>query len=253
VAPTVDFPYYCSHTIKPTMSKQPLTFLSLPLESRLDIYRHALVNKERMGGRFSRSMVQYQIMIDVRKSREEMTMTPALLRTTKQIYHEALPILYGENEFMVDKAKMILDWLQQIGPVSVTLLTSLRIFPHAVYSETGKGLFGVREDPNYTGPTWCALLNKLAADATGLRHVFVYLDAEPGSGHYGAGKDLNFVRALGKMKVSGSMKIEGFFGTEWPRYLEGKVGMSVWDEQSCSEDMLRLLRKYQRGTRNSIP
>ena len=49
--------------------------------------------------------------------------------------------------------------------------------------------------------TWCKLLNKLADHATGLEYLLVYLDAAEDLEHYGAGKDLNLVRALGRMKV----------------------------------------------------
>ncbi|KAH9205427.1 hypothetical protein DL95DRAFT_491121 [Leptodontidium sp. 2 PMI_412] len=235
------------------MSQPQHNFFSLPLEIRLSIYRHALINKTREGGRISHSMVQYQIMITIRKDPKDRTMAPALLRTSKQIYREALPILYSENEFLVDKARRFLKWLQQIGPVNIRLLKSLRIFPHAVYSETGKTWFGDREDLDYSGPTWCELLNKLADEATGLGYVYVYLDAEEELGHYGAGKDLNFVRALGRMKVSRRMEINGCFATEWPRYLEGKLGMPVWDAQGRSQNHLRWLREYQRGTQSLIP
>jgi len=198
-------------------------------------------------------MVQDQIMIAIRKDPENSTMVPTLLRTSKQIYCEALPILYSENEFLVDKAGLFLSWLQQIGPVNITLLKSLRIFPHAVYSETGQTWLGDPEDPNYSGPIWCKLLNKLADEATGLEYVYVYLDAEEELGHYGAGKDLNFVRALGRMKISRRLEIDGYFATEWPRYLEGKLGMPVWDTQGHSQNYSLLLREYQRGTESLIP
>jgi hypothetical protein len=247
--------------------QQRHNFFSLPLEIRLSIYRHALINKSREGGRFSRCMVQDQIMIRIRKDREDRTMAPTvfgtvredrtmaptLLRTNKQIYREALPILYSENVFLVDKARRFLSWLQQIGPVNITLLKSLRIFPHAVYSETGQTWLGAPEDPDYSGPTWCELLNKLADEASGLGYVYVYMDAEVEFWHYGAGKDLNFVRALGRMKVSRRLEIDGYFATEWPRYLERKLGMPVWDTQGHSQNYLVWLREYQRGTEGLIP
>ena len=80
-----------------------------------------------------------------------------------------------------------------------------------------------------------------------------YLDAYEEGGHYGAGRDLNFVRALGRMKVSQKMEINGCFATEWPRYLEGKLGMPVWDLRGHSQEILRWLREYQRGTESLIP
>lgn len=154
---------------------------------------------------------------------------------------------------MVAYAKKFLDWLQRIGPGNIKLLKSLRIFPHATYSEPGKSWFGDATVPDDSGPVWRKLLNKLADEATGLERVYVNLDAELSMGHQGAGRDLNFVRALGRMKISGSMKIDGYFGAEWPRYLEGKLKMPVWDAQGKSQDELRWLREYQRGTRGVMP
>lgn len=96
-------------------------------------------------------------------------------------------------------------------------------------------------------------MNRLAAEATDLERVYVYLDAEVSMGHHGAGKDLNFVRALGRMKVSEKMEITGYFAVEWPRYLERKLGKPVWNEESKSQDELRWLKEYQQGTQNLIP
>ncbi|KFZ20358.1 hypothetical protein V502_03213 [Pseudogymnoascus sp. VKM F-4520 (FW-2644)] len=137
-------------------------------------------------------MVQYQIIITIRKEPKDRTITPALLQASKQIYHETLPILYSENKFLVDKAKHFLNWLQQIGPVNITLLKSLRIFPHAMYSETGQTWLGDSADADYSGPTWCKLLNNLADEATRLEYVYVNLDAAEDCGHYRAGKDFEF-------------------------------------------------------------
>ncbi|KFZ18773.1 hypothetical protein V501_01004 [Pseudogymnoascus sp. VKM F-4519 (FW-2642)] len=250
---SLELPHFAP-TIEIIMSQpqQQHDFFSLPLKIRLSIYRHALVNKRRDGG-LPRGMVQYQIMVTIRKELKDRTMTPALLRTSKQIYREALPILYSENKFLVDKAKQLLDWLQQIGSINITLLKSLRIFPHAVYSGTGQPWLGDSENSDYSGPTWCKLLNKLADEATGLEYVYVNLDAEESWGHYGAGKDLNFVRALGRMKVSRRMEIDGYFAMEWPRYLKGKLGIPVWDTQGHSQSYLRWLGEYQRGTEGLIP
>jgi hypothetical protein len=244
------------NTIEITMSRpqQRLSFFSLPLEIRLHIYYHALINKQRCRDLLSpESMVPDQIMLTIRKDRKERTMTPSILRTCKTIYREALPILYSENVFLVDKPMRILNWLQQIGPVNITLLKSLRIFPHAVYYQRGESWLGYPAEPDHSGPTWCKLLNKLAEEATGLRYVYVCLDAEESMGHCGAGRDLNFVRALGRMKVSQKMEINGYFATEWPRYLEGKLGIPVWDAQVHSQEYLRSLREYQRGTERLIP
>jgi len=123
------------------------------------------------------------------------------------------------------------------------------MFPHAMYAETGETWLGP-VDPNYSGVTWCQVLNKLADEATSLESVYVYFN-DAGWMHPGAGKDLNFVRALGRMKVSRSMEIRGLFAKHWPQYLEEKLGMPVWDPQDHEQD--EWLRKYQRGTEKLIP
>jgi len=121
------------------------------------------------------------------------------------------------------------------------------MFPQPGYHKTGDTWLGPAE-LDYSGPVWCQVLNKLADEATSLASVYVYFDAE-GWMHAGAGKDLNFVRALGRMKVSKSMKIEGNFAKRWPQYLEEKLGMPVWDPQEQRE----WERLYQRGTEKLIP
>jgi hypothetical protein len=73
----------------------PFPFLSLPDELRLEIYKHA----------FSAS--SYPILIDIHRVRATLRYTKhptisfptALLRTNKQIYHEALPVMYRDITF----------------------------------------------------------------------------------------------------------------------------------------------------------
>ena len=244
-------PPHVDDTIEITMSQPRLNIFSLPPEIRQSIYRFALTNKRREGGPRARGapgiMVQYDIIIGSQNSPTNRTMAPALVRASKQIHRETIPILYSENEFRVDRARVFLEWLHQIGPVNIRYLKSLRLFPNAIYSDTGD-TFGQHRDSDHSGPTWCELLNRLTDEATGLGYVEVFLDANEVMGYYGAGRDLNFVRALGRMRVSKRMEISGCFGTEWPRYLEEKLGMPVWNAQARTQCDLRRLREYQRRT-----
>ena len=70
-------------------------------------------------------------------------------------------------------------------------------------------------------------------------------------GHYGAGKDIRFVRELAKIQGLQSMAINGFYAMHWPRYPSEKMGVLVKEE--LDQSLLLHLRKYQRGTGNSAP
>jgi hypothetical protein len=96
-------------------------------------------------------------------------------------------------------------------------------------------------------------LNKLADEAIGLQYMYVYLDADMEDGHYGAGRDLNFMQALGRIKVSQKIDLCGYFAAEWPSYLKRKLGMSVWNTQCHSRQYLQWLREYQQGTECVVP
>jgi hypothetical protein len=154
--------------------------------------------------------------------------------------------------WLVGNATQFLTFLQNLGPQKTSDLRSLRICPHAVYEKTGLGWLGDRADGYSSGPEWCKLLNKLADEATNLEYVYVFLDCYEEGFHFGAGRDVNFVKALGKLKVSGKMELVGLFGAGWPEYLEEKIGMPVWSKESESAYNLRRLRDYQRSTEGRI-
>jgi hypothetical protein len=85
--------------MSPNNFGNPSPFLSLPKELRLEIYEHA----------FSAS--SYPILVTIRRDRHCMRVTlryakhptisfpAALLRTNRQIYHEALPMMYRDITF----------------------------------------------------------------------------------------------------------------------------------------------------------
>jgi hypothetical protein len=155
-------------------------------------------------------------------------------------------------QWLVGNATQFLTFLQKLGPQKISDLRALRICPHAVYYKTGLKTFGGPADGYSSGPEWCKLLNKLADEVTGLEYVYVFLDCFEEGGHFGAGRDVNLVKALGKLKVSGKMELVGLFGKGWPEYLEGKFGMPVWSRESKSGHDLRRLRSYQRSIERQI-
>ena len=240
--------------MSPPLEDDRACLLSLPLEIRLCIYRHALIKPRRMTvPLYGRSMVENLIVPSFREEPLDGTPMPNLIRTSKQIYREAVSILYSGNAFMADHAGQFLDFLRQIGPANVASLRSLRIAPSAAYCETEISRWGGPPDPDYLSTTWCELLNKLADEATGLRHVSVYFDTAVEIDMFGAGRDVAFVRALARMKISGRLKLEGYFAAPWPRYLEEALGKPVWDARDHKKPYLEELAAFQQGTESLIP
>ena len=211
--------------------KSKVQFLALPLEVRLRIYHFALVRDP-------------QIIPHCRPAANP-PVTPSILRTCKQIHSEASPVLYSTNSFLICEPEQVLKWFNQIDRINIGLLKSIRICPHAVYSTAEvPSLFS----PNTSLP-WYKVLDRLAQEATGLRHVYVFWDAEESMGHYGAGKDLRFVRKLAKIQGLQSMAIDGYYAMHWPRFLADKMGVLITEDST----QIFLLRKFQRGTENLIP
>ena len=205
-------------------------FLSLPLETRLRIYEYIFIGKPQV--------VPYY------KPPGPHPLPPAILRTCKQIHNEASPILYSKNTFLISSPEQILKWFIQIGRANIKLLSNIRIFVDPVNSMTDTA-FGRASEFSL----WYRLLDRLAREATGLRHVYIYWDAE---GLFGAGKDLRFVREVAKIQGLKSMVVAGFYAVHWPRYLAEHMGVSVQEEEGTASS-LQCLRKYQRGTENLVP
>ena len=205
-----------------------ITFLSLPAEVRLPIYEYLLVDKP-------------QVIPHCRPATER-PLTPSILRTCKQINREASQALYSKNTFLISEPDRDLKWFDSIGRINVKLLKDIRLFVHPVYS-TQRTLFSTGSE----GISWYKVLDHLAREATGLRHVYIYWDAEEWP-HMGAGKDLRFVRELAKIQGLQSMIVNGFYGVHWPRYLTEKMGLQVQENERSPS-----LRGYQQGTQNLIP
>jgi hypothetical protein len=157
-----------------------------------------------------------------------------------------------DAHWLVDNATRFLTFLQNLGPQKTSDLRSLRICPSAVYQKTELDFWGVHANGYSSAPEWCKLLNKLADEATSLEYVYVFLDCYEEGSHFGAGRDANFVKALGKLKVSGKMELVGLFAKGWPEYLEEKIGMPVWSKENESKNDLRRLRDYQKSTEGQV-
>lgn len=211
-------------------------FLALPPKARLRIYKYLLVCKP-----------QDQITPEYRPAAAQ-PLTPSILATCKQIHAEACPILYSKNEFLVSEPERIFRWFTQIGRLNIKHLRKVRIFVEAVYSTKEIPFLSTASE----SLSWYKLLDQLAREATGLRHLHIYWDADPTCGHYGAGKDLRFVRELAKIHGLKSMDVAGYYAIHWPRYLTEKMGILV-QEKDRSQPYLQYLRKYQQGTEKLVP
>jgi hypothetical protein len=102
-------------------------------------------------------------------------------------------------------------------------------------------------------PFWYKLLDQLARKATGLQQLYVNWDSEVSWWHFGAGKDLRFVRELAKFQGLQSLVINGDYAKHWPSYLTEKTGVRVQEVDQDSSFLREYRRKYQRGTENLIP
>ena len=189
-------------------------FLSLPPEVRLRIYDYLLVCKS-------------HVTPDYRPRRRQ-PITLSVLRTCKQIHTEASQIFYSKNEIQIDKPGPVIRWLKGIGQTNVKLLRKIRIFADV-------------------GHLWYKLLDALAREAVGLRHIYIYWCFNCSGA---AGTDVHFVRTLGKFQRLQSMDLDGYYAIQWPSYLRGKLGIEVQEEQPSS----RCLKMYyQQGTENLLP
>lgn len=74
--------------------ERPFPFMKLPPELRVSVYELLLVNTIEVDQRYS-----YAWNIITEGSGYGNTLYPAVLRTSKQIYSEAMPVLYKQNKF----------------------------------------------------------------------------------------------------------------------------------------------------------
>ena len=70
------------------------SFLQLPLELRMLIYNHLLVPEHGEGVLIFHN--------DFTRPREPLGISASIIRTNKQVYAEASPVLYRNNVFRVD-------------------------------------------------------------------------------------------------------------------------------------------------------
>jgi hypothetical protein len=193
-------------------------------------------------------------------------MEPGILRTCKQIYHEAKTILYSQNVFTISEPEQMFRFIVQIGLVNVPLVKTLHIWVPWIADLT----------------PWLQLLDVLAKEATGLRSIELGWGTnchfpwhlERGAQERGLGDNLDFVRALGKIQGLEKLVIKGHYAKHWPAYLERTMSVRVRsicgdfreegylnDEDLENKNFIRELNQrelktfgeYQQGTEDLIP
>jgi hypothetical protein len=243
-----------------------VTFLTLPVEIRLRIYDQLLVS------RFDRTQNpswavgntdQKVVLLHMIQAPQYRTMEPGILQTCKQVYQEANSILYSQNIFAISEPKELFRLIVQIGLVNFKLIKTLHIWVPCMAELS----------------PWLQLLYLLAEEASGLRCIELGWGGNLKRMWRGLGDNLDFVRALGKIKGLEKLVIKGYYAKNWPAYLDERMGLRVRaicghcceerelregdlnDEELENEKFIRELnkkelqrfREYQQGTEDLIP
>lgn len=236
-------------------SKQKSLLLDLPVEIRVKIYDLLLVSRFNRWDNPSWSVgntYQKLVMLDFIQARQYRTMEPAVLQTCKQIYLEAVPILYSRNVFHFNHPDLMLRLIVQIGYTNTKLIQSLDIYV----------------PPNADKGSWLNLLRILPEATTGIKSVVVrwWGEGVDKTWERSLGKDIAFAQALAGLSKLGveKLRIEGYYAKPWPAYFRDKFGaLAVEDEdgrprlpkdddddwmRKLNEDTLEDFRRYQNGT-----
>ncbi|KAL8651637.1 MAG: hypothetical protein Q9210_003139 [Variospora velana] len=209
------------------------SLLSLPLAIRDRIYDYLLTTRPQIVPRCRTPAPQTRTFTSFTS---QPTLAPSILRTCKRIAAEGRTVLYSKNVFLLSDPKRDHHWLNTIGGSNVKLLTSFRIFVEAV----GDG-----------EASWYQLLRVLARYATGLQHIYIFWDSEETCGHYGAGRNVHFARELTEIQNVQSLVLDGYYASQWPRYLTERMNVQVVEKER-SQGAWQMLRKYQRGTQHVV-
>lgn len=260
--PRADRPSSTSNGIKP----KP-TLLTLPAEIRLRIYDLLLVSRfDRMvnpSWAVGKTCPTKALLRSTPALRRRM-LEPEILRACKQIYREAIPILYSGNVFNVNTPEHMLRLMAQIGPTNIKLVKSLDMWVPWMADIS----------------PWLTLLNALSKRATGLKYIELGWGEncehpwmlKRGAKERGLGDNVLFVRALAKIRGLEEMHITGHYAKNWPSYLKTETNAHVlaecghpmkldadddpqtikWVGES-NERNLRRFEDYQKGTEDLVP
>ncbi|KAK3940982.1 hypothetical protein QBC46DRAFT_432756 [Diplogelasinospora grovesii] len=241
--------------------------LALPAEIRLQIYDLLLVsrfNREQNPSWAVGNTCQKMVILHMIQAPQYRTMEPAILRTCRQIYREAISVLYSGNVFNLSEPEQMFRFMAQIGPINIKLVRSLDVWIPWMADVL----------------PWLTLLNALSKEAAGLKYIELGWGAdcefpwmlERGAKERGWGDNVLFIRALAKIQGLEKIHIKGYYAKHWPSYLMAKTSAQVQAEcgqyhepgpdddpktiqwiQELNESNLRSFREYQKGTEDLVP
>ncbi|KAF2871087.1 hypothetical protein BDV95DRAFT_607369 [Massariosphaeria phaeospora] len=254
--PTSQLPTAAATTPSKT---ETITFLTLPVEMRLEVYELLLVNRSNetaQGWETVGTTNQKKIPLDEAQPGQDQGLEPAILRTCKQIYKEARSVLYSRNAFIIAKPReahytimkcMERDALSSIKTMHLWVSYASQSAPDYV--------------PVYANAAekhqWFKLLKTIRNKATGLRHLEIALDANIEAawsrgwasaacrGHLG-GKSM-FKHVLRKIQGLESFVLRGYYAKDWPEYFEEHVGIPVQGVRGLGCAFDRHVRIYYYG------
>ncbi|KAI1130666.1 hypothetical protein F5Y10DRAFT_263007 [Nemania abortiva] len=251
-------PKKSDNTEAPIKTKRKSLLLDLPVEIRLEIYDLLLVNRfHRLDNLnwLTGNTRPKLIPLDVRLHLQKRTIDSVVLQTCKQIYHEAVPILYSRNIFHFHNPNLMLELMEEIRYMNIGLIRSLNIYVPQIADQH----------------LWLTLFYALSQTAVDLKSVVVRWGKGSGTSYQNLGKDIALAQALARLSRLGveKLRIEGYYAKPWPAYFRDKFGARVVeDEDGCpypprdnnddrkrklNEDTLEGFRKYQNGTDSLNP
>jgi hypothetical protein len=247
-------------------AEQGFALMALPVEIRILIYEMLLVGRPTpKQGPLPNTRQNAIFLHMLQHSPRFREAEPAILRTCKQIYKEALPILYSHHVFRITAPEEMMRLMAQIGPTNTKLIRALDIWVPA-----DADIF-----------PWLALLDVLSKKASGLRLVEIgwgskfeglqlsLLNRPKGRG---LGDNVHFVRTLASIRGLNRLILRGYYAKHWPSYLTKMTGAQVqaeaghWFEIRADDDpetkkwkhdlnegFWQNLADFQEGTENLVP
>ena len=103
---------------------KPFNFLGYPDKVRQTILRHILYNKKPIRPFYSFGALELPAQL---ATRENYTGVVTAFAGNPELVDQSTTILYGENEFHLDDAKIAVWWLKRIGSTNISKLRHLRL------------------------------------------------------------------------------------------------------------------------------
>lgn len=193
------------------------TFLTLPLEIRLQIYDLALVRRRDDG-----TVGSIYTVIDI--GDRQVPLSPALLGSNRQIHAEAAPALYGTNIFNFAEPIDLEVWLTQIGSINLGSVRHLQLrVTIGIRKEKNPQFYAMLHpfDPDHltleiqhSSQYWSLLFRKLFLKALNLRTFCVRFEWTFGFTGFGTDPE-QLVAEIGKLKGLERIDMEGMVAQKW--------------------------------------